>query len=79
MQRSITRSTTGSRTWLDAVSADPEALLQGLNEYPHARSVSFSRRDVIDYEIGLGAMRKVRGDWRFKDSERLTGTLVSYT
>jgi len=60
-------------------AGDPEALLQRLNEYPHAQQISFSRTEVIDHEIGLGAMQKIRGDWRFKNSERLSGTLVSYT
>lgn len=63
------------------VNASPgaEELLQQLNAYPHARQVSYSERQVIDHEIGLGAIRKVRGEWQFKKSERLTGTLVSYT
>ena len=64
---------------LRADEIDPVALPQSLNDYPHAQSVSFSRREVIDHQVGLGAMRKVRGDWGFKDSERLSGTLLSYT
>jgi len=62
-----------------AASPGAEELLQQLNDYPHARQVSYSKREVIDHEIGLGAMQKVRGEWRFKKSERLSGTLVSYT
>ena len=58
---------------------DASGLQESLNEYAHAKTVSFSRREVIDHEVGLGAMRKVRGEWRFKNSERLSGTLVSYT
>ena len=57
----------------------PEALLQQLNDYPHARQVAVSRAEVIDHEIGLGAMQKVRGIWRFKKSERHSGALLSYT
>lgn len=62
-----------------AASAAPEALLQTHNDYPHARQIAFSQREVIDHEIGLGAMQKVRGKWQLKHSERLSGTLTSYT
>lgn len=62
-----------------ATPASPEAYLEELDSFPHARRVSFDTQEVIDHEIGLGGIRKVRGDWRFKDSERLSGTLVSYT
>jgi hypothetical protein len=62
-----------------ASSPSAEALLQDLNAYPHAQQISFSRGEVIDHEIGLGAIQKVRGEWRFKKSERLSGTLMSYT
>lgn len=54
-------------------------LLQQLDEYPHTRQIDFSQREVIDHEVGLGALQKVRGEWRFKRSERLSGTLHSYT
>jgi hypothetical protein len=64
---------------ISAASLNPEELLEDLNGYPHARQVSYSKMEVIDHEIGLGAMQKVRGEWRFKKSERLSGTLVSYT
>lgn len=62
-----------------ATATPPESLLDDLSNYPHAQQVSTSTREVIDHEIGLGAMRKIRGEWQFKDSERLSGTLVSYT
>jgi len=62
-----------------AAAGDAEVLLTKLDQYPHARRISFSSRDVIDHEIGLGAVQKIRGEWRFKNSERLSGTLVSYT
>jgi Domain of unknown function (DUF4892) len=57
----------------------PLALLEQLDAYPHARQIAFSKQEVLDHEIGLGAIQKVRGEWRFKHSERLSGTLVSYT
>jgi len=57
----------------------PLPLLSQLSTYPHARQVSREQRDVIDYEIGLGAMQKVRGSWRFKHSERHSGRLIAYT
>jgi hypothetical protein len=54
-------------------------LLQQLNEYPHSRLMDLEQEDVLDYEVGLGAIQKIGGAWRFKDSERLNGKLSSYT
>lgn len=59
--------------------ADPAELLRKLDAYPHATRVSHSVTPVKDYEIGLGAMRKVRGAWGFKTSERKSGQLMRYT
>ena len=56
-----------------------DEFLVRLNDYPHAQLLDNSQETVIDYEIGLGAMQKVRGAWRFKDSERLSGELTRYT
>lgn len=56
-----------------------EELLARFNAYPHAVIVSQSDAQVVDYEVGLGAMQKVRGTWRFKTSERQTGRLIRYT
>jgi hypothetical protein len=64
---------------LNADPPEPLALLQQLDVSPHVRQVAFSKREVLDHEIGLGAIQKVRGEWRFKRSERLSGTLTSYT
>lgn len=57
----------------------PENLLQQISAYPHATPVEFSEARVLDHEFGLGAIRKVGGAWQFKDSERLSGVLTSYT
>lgn len=54
-------------------------LLQRLNEFPHAQLLDLDEEEVLDYEVGLGAMQKVGGAWRFKDSERSNGKLTSYT
>jgi hypothetical protein len=62
-----------------AAAGTPEEWLRRLNDYPHARLVERSEQEVIDHEIGLGAMQKVRGTWRFKESERLSGRLLRYT
>jgi hypothetical protein len=69
---------------LIAFSAAPraesaEALLQQLNDFPHARELETSRAEVRDYEIGLGSMRKVGGAWTFKRSVRYSGMLTRYT
>lgn len=59
--------------------ADPEQLLRELDAFPHATQVNYSVTEVEDYAIGLGAIRKVRGSWGFKESERLSGQLTRYT
>jgi hypothetical protein len=64
---------------VNAAAPGPLVLLEQLDAYPHARQIEFSKQEVLDHEIGLGAIQKVRGEWRFKHSERLSGTLVSYT
>jgi len=63
----------------NGASHEPVALLERLDAYPYTKQIAFSKREVFDREIGLGAIQKVRGEWRFKHSERLSGTLVSYT
>lgn len=60
-------------------AADPEKILRELDDYPHARTVDTASDHVIDHEIGLGAIQKIRGAWRFKDSERVTGELLRHT
>ena len=55
------------------------ALLQALDNYPHASRLETSVTSVIDHEVGLGALQKISGAWRFKDSERLSGELTRYT
>lgn len=54
-------------------------LLQQLNEFPHSQLIDLEQEDVLDYEVGLGAIQKLGGAWRFKASERLNGKLSSYT
>jgi Domain of unknown function (DUF4892) len=63
----------------NGASPAPLALLERLDAYPYTKQITFSKREVLDHEIGLGAIQKVRGEWRFKHNERLSGTLVSYT
>ena len=64
------------------VFADSDAiavLLQEVDGYPHTKQIEFSEEEVIDHEVGLGAIQKLRGEWHFKRSERLSGTLLRYT
>mgnify|MGYP006388665911 CR=1 FL=1 len=56
----------------NGASPEPLTLLERLDAYPYMKQMSFSKQEVLDHE-------KVRGEWRFKHSERLSGTLVSYT
>ena len=69
----------GSPAWAAPNGKDPKALLSQLNDYPHAVEVASSESEVADHEVGTGAMKKVRGVWQFKDSERLSGSLSRYT
>lgn len=55
------------------------ALIQQLDDYPHTRQIRTSSVDVVEQEVGLGAMQKLRGEWRFKQSERFSGALQRYT
>lgn len=64
---------------VSAESLGPEELLEQLEESPHTKQIAFSQQEVVDHEIGLGAIQKVRGKWEFKKSERLSGNLLSYT
>ena len=62
-----------------AAAFNPGELLQQLNDYPHARQVAVSEEEVRDHEIGLGAMQKIQGAWKFKNSERQSGLLSRQT
>lgn len=65
-----------------AVSAEEAAvaaLLSATDRSPHTSQIDTSQRAVVDHEVGLGAMRKVRGFWQFKDSARYDGLLSRYT
>ncbi|NQX89827.1 MAG: DUF4892 domain-containing protein [Halioglobus sp.] len=64
---------------LQAARVDAAQLLDELNTFPHVREISHFSTAVLNHEIGLGAIQKVRGEWRFKSSERVTGILDSYT
>ncbi len=69
-------------SWSTAVSAqqaDAVGLLTELDEFPHTTQVSHVEDEVVDYEIGLGAMRKQLGSWRFKHSHRMDGERLRYT
>lgn len=57
----------------------PGEIIDKLNKYPHATTVAQSETQVRDHEIGLGAMKKIRGVWQFKSSERLSGVLLRNT
>ena len=63
----------------NTLAESPTDLLTELDAFPHAVRINQEQRSVVDYEIGLGAMQKVRGSWRFKHSERQSGLLTRYT
>ena len=60
-------------------AAGPETIISNFNEVPHTDLIATSDRQVLDHEVGLGALQKVRGVWRFKSSERLSGNLQRFT
>jgi len=57
----------------------PMQLLEQLDQFPHAQQIEFTEGDVLDYEVGLGAIQKLGGAWKFKHSERFDGKLTGYT
>jgi Domain of unknown function (DUF4892) len=57
----------------------PMQLLQQFNEFPHSQQIAFKDTDVLDHEVGLGAIQKISGAWHFKRSERFNGRLTGYT
>ena len=57
----------------------PDALIQRLEAYPHAVSIGGSQATVVDHEVGLGALQKRSGVWKFKISERISGVLTRYS
>lgn len=59
--------------------ATAQVLLQQVDDFPHALRIEHSVAAVQDYEVGLGTLKKVRGVWQFKDSERRSGELTRYT
>ncbi|MEM9256149.1 MAG: DUF4892 domain-containing protein [Pseudomonadota bacterium] len=80
----------GGLTFMAASATQPDGSIANLQtlalgylslirNYPHTELVNESSGLVQDHEVGLGAIKKVRGTWRFRDSERLTGTLSRYT
>jgi hypothetical protein len=54
-------------------------LLARYDRFPHAERIDQRRAEVLDHIVGLGPMQKVRGNWQLEESERLSGTLLSYT
>ncbi len=62
-----------------AVAQSPGEVLARLDAYPHALRINHSVSEVLDYEIGLGSIKKVRGVWQLDESERVSGTLHRYT
>ena len=64
-------------SWHGAVFA--QADLPDVESYPHARVHSETAGAVVDYELGLGALQKVKGRWRMKHSERIQGKLTRRT
>jgi hypothetical protein len=57
----------------------PDMLVQQLEAYAHARSIVSTESTVVDHEIGLGALQKRSGTWKFKVSERASGILTRHT
>ena len=56
-----------------------QTALPELESHPHARVHAETTGAVVDYELGLGALQKVKGRWRWKHSERIRGTLTRRT
>lgn len=57
----------------------PEDITDALQPYPRADVVFSESDDVVDYLIGLGPVRKVRGIWAPEKERRMEGELVRNT
>lgn len=64
---------------LRAEQASPREVLETLDSSPHTLIVERDVKDVVDKEIGLSALKKVRGTWRFDHYERVSGEQRSFT
>ncbi len=62
-----------------SAEGDPQDVLQTVEGNPHTENTASLSEDVLDMEVGLGALQKIRGEWRFKDSERVSGSLQRNT
>ena len=64
----------------EIASADPA---QTLAEFLHSKSFltkTFEdEKEAYDYQIGLSALQKIRGNWQFKKRVRRSGLVVSQT
>lgn len=60
-------------------SVTGDQLLAQANQLTHTRLLASSDEQVLDAEIGLGAIKKVRGVWRFKHSQRMSAQRLRYT
>jgi hypothetical protein len=50
-----------------------------VENYSHGVDYASSLNQSADYELGLGALDKIGGRWRFKHSERIKGELARHT
>jgi hypothetical protein len=64
---------TGSRAY--ASDGLPEQLQQRLQDSAHTIAITGTVAEVKDHVIGLGALQKISGTWRYKHSERLSGQI----
>ena len=69
----------GQESGVKPAEDDSLRFILALDDYPHAERVSLNDEQVVDHEVGLGAVKKVRGVWQFRNSERLSGRLIRYT
>jgi hypothetical protein len=60
-------------------TAEGVAWFPELVPYVHAAEVSRSAPARVDFKLGLGALQKIGGRWRFKHEEQVDGELARYT
>lgn len=69
----------GHNALAETPDARPLTVLGEIDASPHIVQMTLTHQDVVDHQIGLGAMEKVSGIWRIKSSERRSGHMTSYT
>lgn len=83
--RSLLACVTAAMLAIPALAQDavqdfsPDVFFARFADWPHLEVIGETRQQVVDHEVGLGMLKKVRGLWEFDDSGRVTGDRIART